>query len=88
MPADSPEGDDHWPSLSVGQTVRFALETKTPKKRLPGESVKEFRESAVRLLLKMLGIEHTINTKVGNAVRPHPSRTLLIAAVHPRRLRR
>jgi len=63
----NPEDDMHMPTLTVGQTLRFALSLKTPGKRLPGQSLKEFREEVLDLLLKMLNIPHTKNTLVGNA---------------------
>jgi ATP-binding cassette, subfamily G (WHITE), member 2, SNQ2 len=60
------EDDVHHPSLTVGQTLGFALDTKTPGKRPNGMSKKEFKDSVIKLLLKMFNIEHTINTVVGN----------------------
>ncbi|WWD20557.1 hypothetical protein CI109_105033 [Kwoniella shandongensis] len=61
------EDDDHLPTLTVAQTIRFALSTKTPKKRIPGVSNEQFREDMLNLLLSMLNIKHTANTIVGNA---------------------
>ncbi|KAK5038349.1 ATP-binding cassette transporter snq2 [Exophiala sideris] len=60
------EDDIHHPTLTVGQTLGFALETKTPGKRPEGLSKAEFKDKVIRLLLKMFNIEHTINTIVGN----------------------
>lgn len=59
------EDDVHHPSLTVGQTLGFALDTKTPGKRPSGMSKKEFKKQVVTLLLKMFNIEHTQNTVVG-----------------------
>ena len=61
------EDDDHLPTLTVAQTLRFALETKTPGKKIPGVSNKQFREMVLNMLLSMLNIKHTANTNVGNA---------------------
>ncbi|KAK4686950.1 ATP-binding cassette, subfamily G (WHITE), member 2, PDR, partial [Tremellales sp. Uapishka_1] len=61
------EDDDHLPTLTVAQTIRFALQTKTPGKWIPGVSHAEFREDVLNLLLSMLNIKHTANTVVGNA---------------------
>lgn len=61
------EDDVHHPTLTVGQTLSFALDTKTPGKRPSGVSKKDFKTSTIRLLLKMFNIEHTFNTVVGNA---------------------
>ena len=60
------EDDIHHPTLTVGQTLGFALETKVPGKRPAGLSTKHFREKVVDMLLKMFNIEHTKNTIVGN----------------------
>ncbi|KIX99551.1 uncharacterized protein Z520_05127 [Fonsecaea multimorphosa CBS 102226] len=60
------EDDVHHPTLTVGQTLGFALDTKTPGKRPQGLSKAEFKDRVIRLLLKMFNIEHTINTIVGN----------------------
>ena len=60
------EDDVHHPTLTVGQTLSFALDTKTPGKRPNGMNKKDFKEAVIKLLLKMFNIEHTINTIVGN----------------------
>ena len=60
------EDDIHHPTLTVGQTLDFALETKVPGKRPAGLSRPDFKQKVVELLLKMFNIEHTINTMVGN----------------------
>ena len=64
---DSPEDDDHLPTLTVSQTIRFALATKTPNRRIDGVSDKQFQDDVHDLLLSMLNIKHTSNTIVGNA---------------------
>jgi len=61
------EDDVHQPTLTVGQTLGFALDVKTPGKRPAGMSKKEFKDKVIALLLKMFNIEHTKNTVVGNA---------------------
>lgn len=61
------EDDVHHPTLTVGQTLGFALDTKTPGKRPAGMSKADFKDKVVKLLLKMFNIEHTIDTIVGNA---------------------
>lgn len=60
------EDDDHLPTLTVAQTIRFALATKTPKKKIPGVSAKQFQDDMLDLLLSMLNIKHTANTIVSN----------------------
>ncbi|SMQ53521.1 unnamed protein product [Zymoseptoria tritici ST99CH_3D7] len=60
------EDDVHHPTLTVGQTLGFALETKVPGKRPGGVTAAEFKEKVVDMLLRMFNIEHTKNTIVGN----------------------
>ncbi|KAJ9489538.1 hypothetical protein VN97_g3742 [Penicillium thymicola] len=60
------EDDIHQPTLTVKQTLGFALDTKTPGKRPLGVSKAEFKEKVTNLLLKMFNIEHTANTVIGN----------------------
>ncbi|KAL9112332.1 MAG: hypothetical protein Q9227_003450 [Pyrenula ochraceoflavens] len=60
------EDDVHTASLTVGQTLGFALDTKTPGKRPSGLSKKDFKDKVIKTLLKMFNIEHTLNTVVGN----------------------
>ena len=61
------EDDDHAATLTVAQTLLFALKLKTPGKLLPGQTKKTFNNDVMELLLRMLGISHTKNTKVGSA---------------------
>ncbi|SPN99046.1 probable ABC transporter [Cephalotrichum gorgonifer] len=61
------EDDIHHPTLTVEQTLDFALEMKVPGKRPAGVSKDQFKESVITMLLKMFNIEHTRNTIVGNA---------------------
>ncbi|BFZ59965.1 ATP-binding cassette transporter snq2 [Saitoella coloradoensis] len=61
------EDDIHHPTLSVSQTLDFALETKLPNKRVANQPKESFKESVTSLLLKMFNIEHTRHTMVGNA---------------------
>ncbi|EGO05281.1 hypothetical protein SERLA73DRAFT_157866 [Serpula lacrymans var. lacrymans S7.3] len=60
--------DVHIATLTVAQTLSFALSTKTPgpNGRLPGISRKEFDELVQETLLKMLNISHTSQTLVGD----------------------
>ncbi|KAI0095244.1 ABC-2 type transporter-domain-containing protein [Irpex rosettiformis] len=62
------EDDRHIPTLTVGQTLNFALSTKTPgpNGRLPGLSRAEFNEKVENMLLQMLNISHTKQTYVGD----------------------
>ncbi|KAF7303089.1 Pleiotropic drug resistance ABC transporter protein [Mycena kentingensis (nom. inval.)] len=62
------EDDIHIATLTVAQTLGFALSTKTPgpNGRLPGISRKEFDAEVLDTLLRMLNISHTKNTLVGD----------------------
>lgn len=53
------EEENHWPTLTVGQTLGFALDTKTPGKRPHGMSKSDFKSKVITTLLKMFNIEHT-----------------------------
>ncbi|KIJ32383.1 hypothetical protein M422DRAFT_265882, partial [Sphaerobolus stellatus SS14] len=61
------EDDIHIPTLTVAQTLSFALSTKTPGKRLPGVSRRDFNTDLLQTMLKMFNIRHTENTLVGDA---------------------
>ncbi|PNS16438.1 ABC transporter G family member 21 [Sphaceloma murrayae] len=61
------EDDVHHATLTVGQTLKFALETKVPGKRPAGLSANEMRDRVSDMLLRMFNIEHTKNTVVGDA---------------------
>ena len=63
----NPEEDVHLPTLTVGQTLGFALDTRTPGTRPQGVSKKDFKKKVIDLLLRMFNIEHTINGIVGNS---------------------
>lgn len=60
------EDDVHHPTLTVGQTLGFALDCKVPGKRPAGLSANDLKEKIIEMLLKMFNIEHTRNTIVGN----------------------
>ncbi|PSS03505.1 ABC-2 type transporter-domain-containing protein [Coniella lustricola] len=59
------EDDLHHATLTVEQTLGFALDTKTPKKLPAGMTKKQFKEQVINMLLKMFNIEHTRHTVVG-----------------------
>ncbi|KAJ8097450.1 ABC-2 type transporter-domain-containing protein [Lipomyces tetrasporus] len=59
------EDDNHISTLTVSQTLRFALSLKTPAMRINGETREQFVDKLLNLYVKMFGIEHTLNTLVG-----------------------
>ncbi|KAL7624350.1 ATP-binding cassette transporter snq2 [Parahypoxylon ruwenzoriense] len=64
----NPEDDLHYATLSVKNTLTFALRTRTPGKesRMEGESRNDYVREFLRVAAKLLWIEHTMDTKVGN----------------------
>ena len=65
----NPEDDLHYPTLTVKQTLTFALRTRTPGKasREAGESRSAYVREFLRVVSKLFWIEHTMGTKVGDA---------------------
>jgi ATP-binding cassette subfamily G (WHITE) protein 2 (SNQ2) len=61
------EDDVHNPTLTVGQTLAFALDTKTPGKLPCGMTKKDFKDRVMTTILRMFNISHTRNTIVGDA---------------------
>ena len=64
----NPEDDLHYATLSVKNTLKFALKTKTPGKesRNENETAKEYVANFLKSVVKLFWIEHTLDTKVGN----------------------
>lgn len=60
------EVDKHFPHLTVGQTLEFAAAVRTPSNRPGGMSRKEFAQFLAQVVMAVLGLSHTYNTKVGN----------------------
>ncbi|THV84256.1 ABC drug exporter AtrF [Aureobasidium pullulans] len=63
-----PDEDLHYATITVKNTLSFALKTKTPGKdsRLEGESRGAYVKEFLRIVTKLFWIEHTLGTKVGN----------------------
>ncbi|KAL4922188.1 ABC-2 type transporter-domain-containing protein [Aspergillus aurantiobrunneus] len=60
------ENDIHFPQLSVADTLTFAALARAPRNRLEGVSQKQYAEHMRDVVMAMLGLSHTINTRVGN----------------------
>ncbi|KAL1889018.1 Multidrug resistance protein [Sporothrix stenoceras] len=67
------ETDVHFPQLTVGQTLQFAAEARTPRVRpsLPGAPDTKISRVAYAthlrdVVMAMFGIGHTVNTRVGS----------------------
>ncbi|OJJ45430.1 hypothetical protein ASPZODRAFT_69926 [Penicilliopsis zonata CBS 506.65] len=64
----NPEDDLHYATLTVRDTLLFALKTRTPDQasRIPGESRKEYQQTFLSAIAKLFWIEHALGTKIGN----------------------
>jgi ATP-binding cassette, subfamily G (WHITE), member 2, SNQ2 len=62
-----PEDDVHFPSLTVGETLRFAAKTRTPQQRIDGASREEYVEGVTGVLSTIFGLRHVQQTPVGDA---------------------
>jgi ABC-type multidrug transport system ATPase subunit len=60
------ETDVHFPQLTVGETLTFAARARAPRNRLPGVSRERYAEHMRDVVMAMLGLSHTLNTRVGN----------------------
>lgn len=60
------EVDKHFPHLTVGQTLEFAAAVRTPSNRPGGTSRDEFAQFLTKVVMAVLGLSHTYNTKVGD----------------------
>jgi ABC-type multidrug transport system ATPase subunit len=60
------ETEIHFPQLSVGDTLLFAAHARTPSNRPPGVSRDQYALHKRDVVMAMLGLSHTMNTKVGN----------------------
>ncbi|KAI9038998.1 uncharacterized protein KD926_010100 [Aspergillus affinis] len=62
----SAETDVHFPQLTVGETLTFAALARAPRTRFPGLTRKQYAEHLRDVVMAMLGLRHTFNTRVGN----------------------
>jgi ATP-binding cassette, subfamily G (WHITE), member 2, PDR len=60
------ETDVHFPQLSVGDTLKFAALARAPRNRLDGVTREQYATHMRDVVMAMLGLSHTINTRVGN----------------------
>lgn len=62
------ETDIHFPQLTVGETLKFAARARMPRNTLPcleGQT-QPYPEHMRDVVMAMLGLSHTIDTRVGN----------------------
>ncbi|KAG2033358.1 pleiotropic drug resistance ABC transporter [Suillus americanus] len=62
-----PEDDIHFPTLTVEETLSFAIKTRTPQIRFANQSRKQFNAEFLDVLLRIFGLRHARKTIVGNA---------------------
>ncbi|KAF2760458.1 hypothetical protein EJ05DRAFT_450171 [Pseudovirgaria hyperparasitica] len=62
----SSEEEVFFPTLTVSQTMDFATRMKIPTQIPDGQTPEEYRLTQRDHILKLLGIDHTLSTKVGN----------------------
>ncbi|KAB8235266.1 ABC-2 type transporter-domain-containing protein [Aspergillus alliaceus] len=60
------EVDEHFPHLTVGETLSFAAHARAPRRRLEGMSRMEFVDTMTKVVMSIYGLSHTANTKVGD----------------------
>jgi ATP-binding cassette subfamily G (WHITE) protein 2 (SNQ2) len=53
-----PEDDVHFPTLTVEQTLSFAIKTCTPHVRFTDQSRGQFNREVVEILLRIFGLHH------------------------------
>ncbi|VVT57379.1 uncharacterized protein SAPINGB_P005666 [Magnusiomyces paraingens] len=62
----NPELDDHFPTITVKETIDFALKTKTPNKRIDNLTRAQYVNNMRDLWCTVFGLRHTYATNVGN----------------------
>lgn len=62
-----PEDDIHFPTLTVEETLSFAIKTRTPQTRFANQSRKQFNAEFLDVLLRIFGLRHARKTVIGNA---------------------
>lgn len=60
------ETEIHFPQMTAGDTLLFAAQARAPSNRFPGVSRDQYAEHMRDVVMAMLGLSHTMNTKVGD----------------------
>ncbi|RVX69765.1 hypothetical protein B0A52_06410 [Exophiala mesophila] len=60
------EDDEHFPHLTVEQTISFAAAAMTPQTRIQGVSREAHTKHMCEVMLRIFGLSHARHTKVGN----------------------
>jgi ATP-binding cassette, subfamily G (WHITE), member 2, PDR len=64
----SAEDDEHFPHLTVEQTLQFAVAARAPHTRIKGVDRKSYGTHMLEVMLRIFGLLHVRHTKVGNDV--------------------
>ncbi|KAG1784554.1 uncharacterized protein HD556DRAFT_1463372 [Suillus plorans] len=62
-----PDDDVHFPTLTVEQTLSFAIKMRTPHARFIDQTREQFNRDVVDILVRIFGLRHARNTVVGDA---------------------
>ncbi|KAG1865742.1 hypothetical protein C8R48DRAFT_772743 [Suillus tomentosus] len=62
-----PDDDVHFPTLTVGQTLSFAIKMRTPHARFTDQTREQFNRDVVDILVRIFGLRHARNTVVSDA---------------------
>ncbi|KAG2073835.1 hypothetical protein BDR04DRAFT_1093970 [Suillus decipiens] len=62
-----PEDDVHFPTLTVEQTLSFAIKMRTPHARFTNQTREQYNRDVVDILLRIFGLRHAQHTVVGDA---------------------
>ncbi|WEW58654.1 Multidrug resistance protein [Emydomyces testavorans] len=60
------ETETHFPQMTAGDTLYFAARARAPANRLPAVTRQQYAEHMRDVVMSMLSLSHTMNTKVGN----------------------
>ncbi|KAF9884827.1 hypothetical protein FE257_001243 [Aspergillus nanangensis] len=60
------ETEIHFPQLTAGETLTFAARARAPANRFPGVTRNQYADHMRDVVMAMLGLSHTMNTRVGN----------------------
>lgn len=61
-----PEDDVHFPTLTVHETLRFAVKTRMPRKLLNGETPTDYVNKMTEIVETIFGLRHVRHTPVGD----------------------
>lgn len=60
------EVDEHFPHLTVGETLSFAASARVPQNRPSGFTRSHYVATVVKVVMAVFGLSHAFNTKVGD----------------------